>query len=79
MFLAVKRCLRPNGYLVVNAANIRAGGSLTPLAWDIASAVRSHLAFRAATYLHWDIPPPLVSGDYCLVFQKAGVPTGAPG
>ncbi len=70
VFLAVSRHLRPGGHLVINAANIRIGEVVTPLAWDIAHALTSHLAFRGETYLAWDQPPPMFTGDYCLVFQK---------
>lgn len=70
VFLAVERHLRPGGHLVINAANIRTGDAVTPLAWDIAHDLSPHLSFRGETYLRWDRPPPFVSGDYCLVFQK---------
>jgi DNA modification methylase len=70
VFLAVKDCLRNGGYLVINAANIRTGDVVTPLAWDIAHTLRPHLAFRGETYLQWDRPLEFISGDYCLVFQK---------
>lgn len=70
VFLAVRGCLRDGGYLVINAANIRTGDVVTPLAWDIAHSLRPHLAFRGETYLQWDNPLDFISGDYCLVFQK---------
>jgi hypothetical protein len=70
VFLAVKRRLRHGGYLVINAANIRTGDVVTPLARDIAQALLPHLAFRGETYLQWDHPLDFISGDYCLVFQK---------
>ncbi len=69
IFSVVAQHLRPGGYLVINAANIRTGDTITPLAWDIAHAVTAHLAFRGETYIDWDEPPPSISGDYCLVFQ----------
>ena len=68
--LAVKRCLRDGGYLVINAANIRTGDVVTPLAWDIARDLLPHFAFRGEIYLQWDHPLDFISGDYCLVFQK---------
>jgi DNA modification methylase len=71
VFAAVAELLRPRGHLVINAANIRNGDVVTPLAWDIAQGVAAHLSLRTETYLHWDDPPPWMSGDYCLVFQKA--------
>ncbi|MEP7019794.1 MAG: DNA methyltransferase [Pseudonocardiales bacterium] len=70
VFAAVARILRPGGHLVINAANIRNGELVTPLAWDLTRAVAQHLGLRAETYLEWDDPPEWMSGDYCLVFQK---------
>lgn len=71
VFVAVSRHLRTGGHLVINAANIRTGEVVTPLAWDIAHALTPHLAFRGETYLAWDHPPTMFTGDYCLAFQKA--------
>lgn len=70
IFVAVTRLLRPGGHLVINAANIRTGDSVTPLAWDIQHALTPYLTFQGETYLLWDEPPPSLSGDYCLVFCK---------
>ncbi|WP_405058733.1 site-specific DNA-methyltransferase [Kribbella sp. NBC_01505] len=47
VFLAVKRCLREGGHLVVNAANLRTGEVVTPLAWDIARVLLPHFASAA--------------------------------
>ncbi len=70
VFVAVSRHLRTGGHLVINAANIRTGEIVTPLAWDIAHTLTPHLAFRGETYLAWDQPPTTFTGDYCLAFQK---------
>ncbi|MFZ2015427.1 MAG: DNA methyltransferase [Nocardioides sp.] len=70
VFLAVKRHLRPHGYLVINAATIRSGDFVTSLAWDIVHMLRPHLAFQGETYLRWDQPPAFICGDYCLVFRN---------
>lgn len=70
VFIAVSRHLRTGGHLVINAANVRAGEAVTPLAWDIAHALTPQLAFRGETYLAWDHPPAMFTGDYLLAFQK---------
>lgn len=70
VFGAVAQLLRPGGHLVINAANLRTGSVVTPLAWDIAHAAGSHLAFRGEVYLRWDQPLPAITGDYCLIFQR---------
>ncbi len=72
VFAAVAGLLRPAGHLMINAATIRTGDVVTPLAWDIARIAGQHLIFQGETYLWWDEPAPWVSGDYCLRFQKAG-------
>ncbi|MDZ5620349.1 DNA methyltransferase [Nocardioides sp. HM23] len=70
VFLAVDRCLRPGGVLVINAANIWTGGVVTPLAWDLTHGLQQHLTFCGETYLRWDRPPEFTSGDYCLTFRS---------
>lgn len=71
IFAAVARLLRPQGFLVINAANIRTGDVVTPLAWDIAHVVARTLILRGTTYLQWDEAPDWVDGDYCLIFQRS--------
>lgn len=71
VFRSVAALLRPGGYAVINVANIATGPTITPLAWDVAERVSAHLALRQDVFLCWDIQPPGLAGDYCLVFQKA--------
>jgi DNA modification methylase len=70
IFLAVKRHLRGHGHLVINAATIRTGDVVTPLAWDITHMLEPHFDFQGETYLRWDQSPGFINGDYCLVFRK---------
>ena len=58
VFLAVSRHLRTDGYLVINAATIRSGDLVTPLAWDIVHMLRPHLDFQGETYLPGISRPP---------------------
>lgn len=58
------------GHLVINAANIRTGDTVTPLAWDIARTVAPPLTYRGEIYLDWDVVPSSFSGDYLLVFRR---------
>lgn len=69
VFRQVAALLRPGGYAVLNVANIVADGVMTPLAWDVATAVRQHLVLRQESFVCWDRQPPGITGDYCLVFQ----------
>jgi DNA modification methylase len=72
VFQAVKRRLRTGGHLVINAATIKTGDKVTPLAWDIVHDLSPSMAFQGETYLRWDRLPSFISGDYCLVFRKLG-------
>jgi DNA modification methylase len=71
VFREVAGLLRPSGYAVFNAANLVTAAAVTPLAWDIGQRVRQYLALRQEVFLCWDEQPPGITGDYCLVFQKA--------
>jgi len=70
VFAAVGGHLEPGGHLVINAANLRTGETVTPVAWDITREVSQYLSFRGEIYLDWDEAPSWVSGDYCLVFGR---------
>jgi tRNA G10 N-methylase Trm11 len=71
VFGDVAGLLRLGGYAVLNVANLVTGDTVTPLAWDVGERVGEHLALRQDVFLCWDEQPPGMSGDYCLVFQKA--------
>jgi hypothetical protein len=77
VFLAARDHLRPGGHLVINAANIRSGEVVTPLAWDITAKLRPHYTFLGETYLRWDHPLEYVSADYLLTFRAGQAPTAA--
>lgn len=70
VFAAVAALLRPGGHAVLNVANIRYHGVLTPLAWDVARVVSRQLTLLQETFVCWDRQPPGISGDYCLVFRR---------
>jgi DNA modification methylase len=72
VFRQVAELLRPGGHAVINVANIETQGTITPLAWDMARTVSRHLTLRHESFLCWDRQPAGISGDYCLVFQRAG-------
>ena len=70
VFTSVRSQLRLGGYLVVNAANIRAGDVVTPLAWDVATILRSHFDFCGETYLLWDQLQDRSAATTCWCFRK---------
>ncbi|MEU8425050.1 class I SAM-dependent methyltransferase [Micromonospora sp. NPDC048835] len=70
IFRQVADVLRPGGHVVINVANLATQAAITPLAWDMARTVSSHLTLRHEVFLCWDQQPAGISGDYCLVFQR---------
>lgn len=67
----VAQLLRPGGYFIVNAANIRYKGVTTTLAWDLAARFGEVIPFVTETMIVWDEMPHDFSADYVLTFQVA--------
>jgi len=73
IFGQVATLLRPGGRLVVNVANVvSTGGTVTPLASDMAGVIDRHLPLLGMTTLRWDVPPAGLDGDYLLWFARPG-------
>jgi DNA modification methylase len=72
VFAQVAALLRVGGHAVVNVANIAHLGTVTTLAWDVGRVVSRHLRFRQEVFVCWDQPPPDLTGDYCLVYERTG-------
>jgi hypothetical protein len=61
--------MAPDGWVVIEAANMRAGGVVATLAWDIARAVGEVLNFAGEVAVQWE--PTYGYGydhSYCLLF-----------
>ncbi|MEX1007580.1 MAG: DNA methyltransferase [Acidimicrobiia bacterium] len=71
VYVQVAELLKPDRVAVVNVANIRYGGpEITPLAWDVGRALSDVLHFEGEVVVCYDIEPPELTNDYCLVFRK---------
>ena len=73
IFGEVGRLLRPGAAAVIEAANLRGTGPVTPLAWDVARAVGEVLRFEGEVVVDWE--PTYGFGydhSYCLVFRAPG-------
>jgi SAM-dependent methyltransferase len=71
IFGQVATLLRPGRQLVVNVANvIDRGGTVTPLASDLATIIDQHVPLLGVTTLQWDEPPAGLDGDYLLWFAR---------
>ena len=70
VFRNVGARLTANGWVVIEVSNIRAEGSVTTLAWDIARAVGEVLTFAGEIIVHWE-PGDRYGYDhsYCLLFS----------
>lgn len=80
IFRAVGLLLRPGAVAVIEVANLRGTGAVTPLAWDVARAIGEVLPFEGEVVVDWE--PTYGHGydhSYCLVFRTVGErPSGAP-
>lgn len=72
VFAAVARRLRPGGVVVLNAANIYAGDSVTPLAEDLAAGAQRFLSHVRTIPIEWDTKPPLLVDDRLMIFRRPG-------
>jgi hypothetical protein len=63
--------LQPGAHVVIEAANVKAAGRVTPLAWDIARAVSAVLTFQGEVVIGWDHYGYGYDHSYCLIFAKA--------
>jgi DNA modification methylase len=70
IYAQLARLLRPGARAVIEAANLRAEGAVTPLAWDIARAISSVLTFEGEVVVGWDQYGYGYDHSYCLVFTR---------
>lgn len=70
VFRQVARLLRPGGHLVLNVADPRQADGVTPLVADLRARCLRHLTLRQEVVLSWDQPPPGLTNDSLIVFEK---------
>ena len=70
IFSQVAQKLNPSGHVVIEAANLKKQGHVTPLAWDIAREVSKILHFKGEIMIVWDKYGYGYNHSYCLVFSK---------
>jgi DNA modification methylase len=69
VFAQLRRLVEPAGSVVVEAANLKAGGQLTTLAWDLAAEIAKVLHFEGEVVIGWDRREYGYDHSYCLVFS----------
>lgn len=71
IYRQINEKLRPGGHVVIEVSNLKhEDGSLTTLAWDIATEVSKVLRFTGEIVVNWDNYGFGYDHSYCLTFAK---------
>ena len=70
IYAQVRELMNPEALVVIEAANLRIDGRVTPLAWDIARAVSTVLRFQGEIVVEWDHYGFGYDHSYCLLFRR---------
>lgn len=66
----MKVLMKEKAHIVIEAANLKHDGKITPLAWDIAAKLSEILTFEGEIIVNWDSYGYGYDHSYCLVFTK---------
>ncbi len=70
IFSQMRRLMKPEARVVIEAANIRVNNEVTTLAWDIANAIGQVLVFEGEIVIEWESPYGYgYDHSYALVFS----------
>ena len=69
IYAALRQRMRPAGVIVLEVANLKIGGRLTPLAWDVAEQIARVLHFDGEVVVCWDRYGYGYDHSYCLVYS----------
>jgi hypothetical protein len=65
----LRKHMKPAGIIVLEVANLKVDGRVTPLAWDVAQEVSTVLRFEGEVVVDWDQPSYGYDHSYCLVYS----------
>lgn len=65
----LRQRMRPAGTVVLEIANLKRGGQVTTLAWDVAQAISTVLHFEGEVVVCWDSYGYGYDHSYCLVYS----------
>ena len=68
IYKQLRRHMRPAGTIVLEVANLKVGGKVTTLAWDVAQEVSQVLHFEGEVVVCWDQYRYGYDHSYCLVY-----------
>ncbi len=71
VFRQVRDLLKTEGRLVIEVANLKSGGVVTTLAWDIGRLVAESMKFEGEVVVCWDRYGYGYDHSYCLVYSLA--------
>lgn len=66
----IGQMLKPEAHAVIEVSNLKQAGSVTPLAWDIATEVSEVLRFEGEVVVCWDKYGYGYDHSYCLIFRS---------
>lgn len=69
VYAQLRQRMQPAGMMVLEVANLKIGGTLTTLAWDVAEQVSRVLHFEGEVVVCWDRYGYGYDHSYCLVFS----------
>lgn len=69
IYAQLRKCMQPAGVVVLEVSNLKIGGQLTPLAWDVAEQIARLLNFDGEVVICWDRYGYGYDHSYCLVFS----------
>jgi SAM-dependent methyltransferase len=71
IYRQVRQLMKPDAHVVLEVANLKQGGQVTTLAWDVAAAIGEVLHFEGEIVVGCDRPCGCgCDHSYCLVFTK---------
>jgi len=65
----LRKHMKPAGTIVLEVANLKLGGQVTTLAWDVAQEVSTVLRFQGEVVVCWDKYGYGYDHSYCLVYS----------
>jgi DNA modification methylase len=69
VYAQLRQLMKPSGIVVLEIANIKRNGRVTPLAWDVAHEISTVLRFEGEVVVCWDHYGYGYDHSYCLVYS----------
>jgi tRNA G10 N-methylase Trm11 len=71
IYAQIRQMMKPEAWVVIEAANLKSSDGVTTLAWDIAAAVGQVLTFEGEIVIEWEQSYGYgYDHSYCLVFRN---------